>query len=132
MMLLQALLHGGKFNGARDPQACDRCDDDEEPDRRSECAEDGLRPRQPIPTVSISSRIRNTNGAILSISTQSPVRMGRSAGSVSWAGLLNCYFWIDPVRKVTGSLFTQLLPFYDDRVVALYGDFERGLYDGLA
>lgn len=57
---------------------------------------------------------------------------GRSAGSASWAGLLNCYFWIDPVRKVTGSIFTQLLPFYDDRVVALYGDFERGLYDGLA
>jgi CubicO group peptidase (beta-lactamase class C family) len=56
---------------------------------------------------------------------------GRAAGSVSWAGLLNCYFWIDPVKKVTGSLFTQMLPFYDERVVALYGEFERGLYGGL-
>src|SRR6266850_372254 len=52
---------------------------------------------------------------------------GRSAGSASWAGLLNCYFWLDPVKKVTGALFTQLLPFFDDRVVALYGDFEREL-----
>jgi len=57
---------------------------------------------------------------------------GRSAGSYGWAGLLNCYYWIDPVRKVTGAMFTQLLPFYDARVVELYGAFERGLYSGLA
>jgi CubicO group peptidase (beta-lactamase class C family) len=57
---------------------------------------------------------------------------GRSAGSISWAGLLNCYFWIDPVNHVTGALFTQILPFYDERVVALYGAFERELYAGLA
>jgi CubicO group peptidase (beta-lactamase class C family) len=56
---------------------------------------------------------------------------GRAAGSISWAGLLNCYFWLDPVKKATGALFTQILPFYDERVVALYGDFERGLYSGL-
>jgi methyl acetate hydrolase len=57
---------------------------------------------------------------------------GRSAGSISWAGLLNCYFWLDPVKHVTGALFTQVLPFFDERVVALYGEFERGLYAGLA
>jgi hypothetical protein len=50
---------------------------------------------------------------------------------VSWAGLLNCYFWLDPVKKVTGALFTQILPFFDARVVSLYGEFERGLYRGL-
>jgi methyl acetate hydrolase len=57
---------------------------------------------------------------------------GRAAGSASWAGLLNCYFWIDPKTRVTGALFTQILPFYDERVVALYGAFERGLYRGLS
>src|SRR5712671_3513377 len=57
---------------------------------------------------------------------------GRSAGSYGWAGLLNCYYWIDPVRKVTGAIFTQLLPFYDARVVELYVAFERGLYTGFA
>ena len=40
---------------------------------------------------------------------------GRSAGSASWAGLLNCYFWLDPVKKVTGALFTRILPFFDAR-----------------
>jgi len=39
-----------------------------------------------------------------------PSPNGRAAGSVSWAGVLNCHFWIDPVRKVTGGLFTQILP----------------------
>jgi methyl acetate hydrolase len=56
---------------------------------------------------------------------------GRSAGSVSWAGLLNTYFWVDPVKRVAGSLFTQMLPFYDPRVANLYGQFERALYNGL-
>ncbi|WP_025099193.1 serine hydrolase domain-containing protein [Burkholderia sp. A1] len=56
---------------------------------------------------------------------------GRGAGSGSWAGLLNTYFWIDPAKRVTGALFTQMLPFYDARVVDLYERFERGLYDGL-
>jgi methyl acetate hydrolase len=57
---------------------------------------------------------------------------GRSAGSYTWAGLLNCYYWVDPVKKVTGAMFTQLLPFYDAGVVDLYGALERGLYTGLA
>jgi len=57
---------------------------------------------------------------------------GRSAGSYGWAGLLNCYYWVDPNKKLTGAMFTQLLPFYDARVVDLYGAFERGLYTGLA
>ncbi|WP_250520644.1 MULTISPECIES: serine hydrolase domain-containing protein [unclassified Caballeronia] len=56
---------------------------------------------------------------------------GRSAGSGSWAGLLNTYFWIDPNKRVAGSMFSQVLPFYDERVVSLYGEFERRLYNGL-
>lgn len=69
-------------------------------------------------------------GLSFDINTQ-PGPNGRGAGSISWAGLLNCYFWLDPVKKVTGALFTQVLPFFDDRVVALYGDFERELYRNL-
>jgi CubicO group peptidase (beta-lactamase class C family) len=62
---------------------------------------------------------------------EQPGPHGRSAGSASWAGLLNTYFWIDPVRHVAGALFTQTLPFYDARVVDLYGQFEERLYGGL-
>jgi methyl acetate hydrolase len=69
-------------------------------------------------------------GLSFDINTQ-PGPFGRSAGTASWAGLLNCYFWLDPVKRVTGTIFTQTLPFYDASIVKLYGEFERGLYRGL-
>src|SRR5712671_4191540 len=50
---------------------------------------------------------------------------GRSAGTVSWAGLFNSYYWLDPARGVTGVILTQILPFADLAVVRLYGQFER-------
>lgn len=53
---------------------------------------------------------------------------GRSAGSLSWAGLSNCYFWIDPTAQVTGALMTQILPFYDGPVVDLLHQFESSIY----
>jgi methyl acetate hydrolase len=55
----------------------------------------------------------------------------RAANSLTWGGLANSYFWIDPTRKVTGVWATQLLPFYDARAVAAFEDFERGVYASL-
>ncbi len=53
---------------------------------------------------------------------------GRSAGSLAWAGLGNTYFWIDPRRRVTGVILTQLLPFADTEVLRLFGQFEGEVY----
>jgi methyl acetate hydrolase len=53
---------------------------------------------------------------------------GRSAGTVSWAGLANSYYWLDPVRRVAGVIMTQILPFADPIAVRLYGQFERAVY----
>jgi methyl acetate hydrolase len=53
---------------------------------------------------------------------------GRSAGSVTWAGLFNTYYWLDPKKRVAGLIMTQILPFTDPQVLALYGAFERGVY----
>ena len=60
-----------------------------------------------------------------------PGPAGRSAGSLTWAGLANTYFWVDPARRVAGLILTQILPFADARALALYGAFERGVYEGL-
>jgi len=60
-----------------------------------------------------------------------PGPYGRSAGSAAWAGALNTHYWIDPVTKVAGALFTQVWPFYDDQVIALFNQFEQTLYQGL-
>jgi CubicO group peptidase (beta-lactamase class C family) len=56
---------------------------------------------------------------------------GRSAGTVSWGGIFNTYYWIDPAKKVTGLIMTQILPFADARVLKLYGQLERATYEAL-
>ena len=57
---------------------------------------------------------------------------GRSGGSLSWAGLANTYFWVDPSKQVAGVILTQVLPFVDPRVLSLYGKFESGVYKALS
>jgi methyl acetate hydrolase len=56
---------------------------------------------------------------------------GRSAGTFSWGGLYNTYYWLDPAKKVAGLIMTQILPFADHKAVALYGRFENGVYESL-
>lgn len=52
----------------------------------------------------------------------------RSAGSLSWAGLLNLFYWWDPTRKLAVTFATQLLPFQDKRVMELFVNFEKAVY----
>ena len=49
----------------------------------------------------------------------------RWAGSLTWAGLRNTYFWIDPKSGIGGEIFVQMLPFADPKVLALYDRVER-------
>jgi methyl acetate hydrolase len=57
---------------------------------------------------------------------------GRSAGTLSWGGLANSYFWIDRKRRIGGVIMTQILPFADPLVLRLYRDFETAVYRELA
>jgi CubicO group peptidase (beta-lactamase class C family) len=52
----------------------------------------------------------------------------RSPGSLSWGGINNTYFWIDPSRGVAGVILMQYLPFADAKALAVYDAFERGAY----
>jgi methyl acetate hydrolase len=56
----------------------------------------------------------------------------RSAGSLTWAGLANTYFWIDPTKRVAGVILMQLIPFADQKALDVYGKFERALYASVA
>src|SRR5207237_10242916 len=53
----------------------------------------------------------------------------RSAGSLSWGGIDNTYFWIDPARGIAAVVMMQFLPFADTRALAIYDTFERGVYE---
>ena len=52
----------------------------------------------------------------------------RSAGTLSWGGINNTYFWLDPQYGVAGVILMQFLPFADPRALELYAEFERGVY----
>jgi methyl acetate hydrolase len=52
----------------------------------------------------------------------------RSAGSLSWGGISNTYFWLDRARGIAGVILMQFLPFADPRALAVYDAFERGVY----
>ena len=57
-----------------------------------------------------------------------PVPDGRKAGSLTWAGLFNTYYWIDPAARLAGVIMMQILPFADTKALDLYRKFERGVY----
>lgn len=52
----------------------------------------------------------------------------RRAGTGDWAGLFNSYYWIDRASGVAGAIFTQLLPFFDQRVIEAAIGFEQAVY----
>jgi methyl acetate hydrolase len=53
---------------------------------------------------------------------------GRSPGSLSWAGIFNSYYWIDPAAGVGGVFMSQLSPFGDPGALAAFGALERMAY----
>jgi len=64
--------------------------------------------------------------------TGSPGDAGmRSPGSLSWAGIFNTEFWIDPSRGICAVLMMQYLPFYDPAAIDALQGFERRVYSGL-
>lgn len=53
---------------------------------------------------------------------------GCPAGTLSWAGLANSYFWIDRTNGIGGCYLSQILPFADAGSVKLFYDVQRTVY----
>lgn len=53
---------------------------------------------------------------------------GRPAGAIGWAGLANCFYWIDRRNGLGGFWATQILPFGDPVSFPGYLDFESAVY----
>lgn len=52
----------------------------------------------------------------------------RSAGSGDWSGLFNTFFWIDRTAGIGAVIATQLLPFFDAKMVETILGFEAAVY----
>ena len=61
-----------------------------------------------------------------------PVPDGRKVGSLTWAGLFNTYYWIDPTMRIAGLIMMQILPFADRQALTTYRQFERGICHALS
>jgi methyl acetate hydrolase len=127
LTFLQMLLHGGTFHGARilKPETVALMLQNQIGDLRVT----EMKTAAPVYSLDFDQfpGMAHKWGLSFDINSE-PGPNGRSAGSISWGGLLNCYFWLDPVKRVTGVLFTQVLPFFDPEVLKLYAAFERGVY----
>jgi len=130
MQFVQMFLHGGTFNGARllKPETVQLMQQNHIGDL------DVVTLKTTLPETSNDANLfpgmPQKWGLSWDINTeQGPA--GRSAGSVAWAGLFNTYFWIDPTKRVTGVIMTQLLPFADAEVLKLFAKFENGLYSAV-
>jgi len=55
----------------------------------------------------------------------------RSPGSMSWAGIFNTEFWVDPVKHIGAVQMMQVLPFYDDGAIRTLRGFEETVYKNL-
>jgi len=52
----------------------------------------------------------------------------RSDGSLSWGGIYNTHFWIDPKQQIAAAVLMQVLPYYDDAAMHVLRGVERLVY----
>src|SRR3989441_4631037 len=126
----QMLLHGGSFNGARvlRPETVALMNKNHTGDIPAGIMKTESPARSNDVDLFPGAQIRWGLGYMLNMQ---PGPNGRSAGTVSWGGIFNTYYWIDPAKRVTGLIMTQILPFADQRVLKLYGQFESSVYETL-
>jgi methyl acetate hydrolase len=136
LAFLQMLMHGGEFNGARllRPETVAQMSKNNIGDVNISRVVLKTTAAASTPDVDMGQLFPGQDikwGLSFLINPQEGPA-GRSGGSLSWAGLANTYFWIDPSKQVAGVIMTQVLPFADPRVLGLYGKFESGLYKALS
>jgi methyl acetate hydrolase len=127
LIFLQALMHGGQFNGARILR----------PETVETMGQNHMGALNVLPMISYKPAFSNDVelfpgmekkwGLSFLINSQD-VPGRRSAGSLTWAGINNTYYWLDPKKKIAGVLMTQVLPFGDKIVLDLLDRFEAAVY----
>ena len=71
---------------------------------------------------------KDTFGFGFQIEGRPAVAGRRSVGSLSWGGIYNTHFWIDPQRAIAAVVLMQVLPYYDARALQVLRGFEREVY----
>jgi methyl acetate hydrolase len=130
LVFLQMLLNQGRFNGAQllRPETVALMGRNQIGDINAGILKTAMPPRSN--DVDFFPGIACKWGLGYMINTE-PGPNGRSGESLTWAGIFNTYYWLDPQKHVAGVILTQILPFADHKAVRLYGEFESAVYDAL-
>ena len=130
LVFLQMLMHQGRFNGVQllRPQTVAIMGQNQIGDIRAGVAKTAMPERSNDFDFFPGMACKWGLGYML---TPQPGPNGRSAGSLTWAGIFNTYYWLDPQKRIAGVYLTQMLPFADTKALALYGEFESGIYGAL-
>ncbi len=62
------------------------------------------------------------------MTNREPAPTGRPTGSLMWAGLANCFYWIDRQNGIGGYWASQILPFPDTASYPGFVEFESAVY----
>jgi CubicO group peptidase (beta-lactamase class C family) len=84
---------------------------------------DPLRSR-PFPT----GAGQDTWGLGFQIAAATPPTPHRKPGSLTWGGINNTHFFIDPASGIGAMVLMQVLPFYDEAALRVLDGFEERLY----
>jgi CubicO group peptidase (beta-lactamase class C family) len=130
LKLLQALLNGGRLDGADilKPKTVALMSQNQIGDIQAGI----MKTTNPALSNDVDffpgNRLRWGLGHMINLD---PVPEARRAGSLTWAGLYNTYYWLDPASGVAGVIMMQILPFADHRALAVYRAFERNIYKAI-
>lgn len=91
--------------------------------------------RAAIPTLSVDAAeffpgMPKKHSTCFQITTAQAPGM-RAAGSLSWAGIANSFYWWDPTTGVIGAICMQILPFCEPRALGVFENFEKAVYSSL-
>ncbi|KAJ5465363.1 hypothetical protein N7530_009150 [Penicillium desertorum] len=85
------------------------------------------------------------NSILNSVPSSTPINFGlggllnlqsvvgqRGSHSLTWSGMANCYWWIDPQNGIAGVYLSQLIPSGEPDAIALLSKFEETVYSSVA
>ncbi|BGP05804.1 hypothetical protein JCM10049v2_001617 [Rhodotorula toruloides] len=134
LKILRLLLRGGELDGVRllkketvDLMFQDQLETDQQRrDLRTWCKENVCPSTRRAAEVS-----KDMTHGLAGVLTGKDLPTGRGAGAMAWSGLANTHWCIDREKDVAFVVWTNLLPWGDQRFFDLYYDVETELYKGL-
>ena len=73
----------------------------------------------------------NPTHSFIAVTNREDIPGKRSAGTQSWAGVLNSHYWVDPKKDLAAVIMTQSLPFVEKPFLETYDAYERAVYASL-